>query len=720
MINKKTIPFKTVTKRNGDTQPFLQNKILQSIWLAVQKVGGTDKERAQVLADEAVLHLVNTYPDSKVIASEQIGNGVEKILIEHGHAKVSKEFILYRENQKHAIQDKESLGIEDDIGLSYNTLYILKRRYLKRDEKGQTIETPRQMLERVAKALSSVEKGAKKKKEWYEKFLSIMVSFDFLPGTRTLTNSGKDRSQLANCFVWPLEDDIDDIFKILHQSTQIKRNGGGCGYNFSHIRPEGDTVNGIPELAAGPVRLIEMFDLMTSMFRQEGRYESGNMAVLNTNHPDIFNFISAKKNDGYLPKTNISIGITDDFMEAAVEGKNWDLVNPRTGEVENTVKARSILDLVAQLAWATGDPGILNLSAMNRGTALANPLLKKRGMIMATNPCGEVPLYPYESCNLGYVNFTKFIDNGKFDHKRLAEVMKIATRLMDNVIDASWFPVKKVDESVRAHRRLGMGCVGWADALIDLDIAYDSEEAFKLAEKVTKTMYEAAFESSVEIAKEKGAFPLVKDSIWADKKEKPRNVALLTFPPSSGNAVICETSFAIEPHFALAYEQNILGGMRLKTMNEKLKDRLKAAGVYSEELMQKILANHGSLQGIDEVPADIKKVFKVAHDINWKDHIRMQASFQKWTDNAITKTVNMPSTATPEDIKDAYVHAWKLGCKGLTVYRDATKSEQVFEFGDGNKPEEEKVRKCPDCDKPLVHEHNCWKCKECGFSVCEI
>ena len=233
-------------------------------------------------------------------------------------------------------------------------------------------------------------------------------------------------------------------------------------------------------------------------------------------------------------------------------------------------------------------------------------------------------------------------------------------------------------------------------------------------------MYEAAFESSVEIAKEKGAFPLVKDSIWADKKEKPRNVALLTFPPSSGNAVICETSFAIEPHFALAYEQNILGGMRLKTMNEKLKDRLKAAGVYSEELMQKILANHGSLQGIDEVPADIKKVFKVAHDINWKDHIRMQDSFQKWTDNAITKTVNMPSTATPEDIKDAYVHAWKLGCKGLTVYRDATKSEQVFEFGDGNKPEEEKVRKCPDCDKPLVHEHNCWKCKECGFSVCEI
>lgn len=719
-INKPVIPFKTVTKNSGDKQVFDPKKVAQSIWLAVEKVGGTDKERAELLSEEVLLHLINTFPQKKTLTTVEVGDAVEKILIEHGHAKVSKEFILYRENKKHTNKNKETLGVTDDIGLSYNTLYILKRRYLKRNEKGETVETPRQMIDRVAKTLSNVEKGAKKKKEWYEKFLSIMVNFDFLPGTRTLTNSGKDRSQLANCFVWPLEDDIDGIFKILHQSTQIKRNGGGCGYNFSLIRPEGDSVNGIPELAAGPVRLIEMFDLMTSMFRQEGRYESGNMAVLNTNHPDIFNFIGAKQNDGYLSKTNISIGITDEFMEAAVEGKNWDLVNPRTGEVENTVKARSILDLAAQLAWSTGDPGILNLSAMNRGTALANPLLKKRGMILATNPCGEVPLYPYESCNLGYANFTKFVKNRKFDFAHLSEVMQVATRLMDNVIDASWFPVQEVDESVRAHRRLGMGCVGWADTLIALDIAYDSEEAYELAEKVSKTMYESAFLASVEIAKEKGPFPLVSDSIWANKKDQPRNVALITFPPSSGNAVICETSFAIEPHFALAYEQNILGGMRLKTINEQLKQRLIDAGVYSEALMQRILENHGSVQGIEEVPADIRRVFKVAHDIHWKDHIRMQSAFQKWTDNAITKTVNMPSTATPEDIKDAYIHAWKLGCKGLTVYRDATKSEQVFEFGDGGSKSEEEERKCPDCGKILFHEHNCWKCKECGFSVCEL
>ncbi|MCA9397662.1 adenosylcobalamin-dependent ribonucleoside-diphosphate reductase, partial [candidate division WWE3 bacterium] len=578
-----------------------------------------------------------------------------------------------------------------------------------------------QMIERIADALSSVEKTKAKQKEWYDKFFEIMVNFEFLPGTRTLTNAGKGRQQLANCFVWPMEDDIDFIFDILHQSTLIKRDGGGCGYNFSSIRPKEDVVDKIPGLAAGPIKMIEMFDLMTSIFRQEGRYESGNMAVLNVDHPDIFNFISAKRTDGYLPKTNISVGITDEFMEAAINGRNWDLINPRTGEIENTVKARSILDLMAQLAWETGDPGIINLSAINRGTALANPLLEKRGAITATNPCGEVPLFPYESCNLGYVNLEKFISNGSFDYKHFKEVMSVATRLMDNVIEAAWFPVDKVTKSVKSHRRIGMGCVGWAEVLIQLDIPYDSDEAFALAEKITKTMYETAFETSVELGAEKGPFALVKDSIWANKKKQPRNVALLTFPPSSGNAVICETSFGIEPLFALAYEQNVLGGMRLRTVNQKLVEKLKQEGIYSEALIQKIIDNHGSLEGLDEIPAHIKNLFKVAHDIHWKDHIKMQAAFQKWTDNAITKTINMPSTTTPEDVKEAYILAWKLGCKGLTVYRDQTKAEQVFEFGKKQEEESGKTpKKCPDCDSAMYFANRCWKCKQCGFSYCEV
>src|SRR3990172_2405724 len=295
------------------------------------------------------------------------------------------------------------------------------------------------MIKRVASFLAKAEKGKKLQQKWEKEFRKVMENFDFLPGTRTLANAGKNFPQLANCFVWPMDDDINKIFEILHKSTLIKKHGGGCGYNFSNIRPEGDSVSKIPGLAAGPVKMIEMFDLMTSLFRQEGKYESGNMAILNADHPDIFNFVSAKQTDGYLPKTNISVGITDKFMKAATKGKDWRLVSPRTGKAVNSVNAKSILDLMATMAWQTGDPGIINLSAMNKGTPHSNPLLKKRGPIMATNPCGEVPLYPFESCNLGYLNFANFVKGKRFDLERLAKVIRVAVRLIDNVITASWF-----------------------------------------------------------------------------------------------------------------------------------------------------------------------------------------------------------------------------------------------------------------------------------------
>lgn len=715
---------KLVLKLSGTTQDFDPEKISASIWKAAQKVGGKDKTLSLVLGKEVLVRLQKKYPNGEVVKTAEIGELVEKILIERGHTLTAKEFIRHRENKKHARQDKESLGIKDDIGLSYNTLYILKKRYLKRDSQGNITETPGGMFDRVARFLASVEKTKKLKDHWYKEFYKVMINFEFHPGTRPLANAGKVAAQLGNCFVWPIEDDIDHIFKILHQSTLIKKHGGGCGYNFSNLRPEGDVVGGIPELAAGPVKIIEMFDLMTSLFRQEGKYESGNMAVLNANHADIFNFISAKQVDGYLAKTNISVGITDEFMQAATKGRNWDLVNPRTGKVVNTVNAKSILDLMAAMAWQTGDPGILNLSAINKGNRFGNPLLKKRGPILSTNVCGEIPQYPYESCNLGYVNFVKFVKTGPsggFDFEHLAEVMRIATRLMDNVITASWFPVPEVDRSVKEHRRIGIGCVGWAETLTLLEIPYDSSDAYDLAEKVTKVMYESAFEASVKLAEEKGPFPLVKDSIWANKKKKPRNVALLTFPPSSGNAIIAETSFGIEPYFALAYEQNVMEGMRLRTVVPLFVQKLKERGIYSDELIQKIIENHGSIQGIKEIPADLRRIFKVAHDIDWHDHIKMQAAFQKWTDNAITKTVNMPASATPNDIEEAYILAWKLGCKGLTVYRDKTKKDQVFEFG-GSKLEEKKgfLQNCPNCESKLVKKGRCYKCSNCGFETCLV
>lgn len=711
------ISIRYVIKFSGKKESFIPNKIADSIWMAAQNVGGKDRSLAHSLGRQVTFLLVKNFSNGEDVSSYEIGELVEKVLIENGHTKTAKEFIRYRENKKHIRKDKSTLGVKDDIGLSYNTLYILKNRYLKRNKDGNIVETPREMLERVARFISSVEKGKKLQEKYFKEFFNIMIDFEFLPGSRTLANAGKKTPQLANCFVWPMEDDIDGIFDILHKSTLIKKHGGGCGYNFSKIRPQGDVVSAIPGLAAGPVKMIEMFDLMTSMFKQEGKYESGNMAILNADHPDIFHFISAKQADGYLSKTNISVGITDEFMHSVLKDGNWNLINPRSKEVVNTVKARSILQLISSMAWQTGDPGIIHLSTMNKGTKFANPLLKKRGEICATNPCGEVPLYPYESCNLGYINFVKFVKNGKFNFSRFKKVVSITTRFMDNVIDASWFPVKEVDDSVRKHRRLGIGCVGWAETLSNLEIPYDSEEAFSLAEKIVRLMYTEAFRTSCQLAQEKGPFPLIKDSIWADKKKKPRNVALLTFPPSSGNAVICETSFGIEPYFALAYEQNVLDGMRLNTVVPAFTKKLKERGIYSELLIEKIIQNHGSIQSISIIPKDLKAIFKTAHDIHWKDHIKMQSVFQKWTDNAITKTINMPSSATPKDVEDAYILSWKLGCKGLTIYRDQTKKDQVFNFGGSKK--KEKI-KCPTCDITLEKDGNCHKCTRCGFSTCEL
>jgi len=705
-----------IIKRSGVEEKYDPKKISESIWSAAQTVGGKNKTLAIKLSKEVIGLLNKKYPNGEKIKSLEIGGLVEKTLIENGHAKTSKTYILFRENKKHLAKDKKSLEVEDDIGLSYNTLYILKRRFLNQDKDGKTIETPMEMLNRVAHFLSKAENTKKKQDEWYEKFMSVMKTFEFLPGTRTLANAGKDSPQLANCFVWPVNDDINHIFEILYKSTLVKKHGGGCGYNFSNIRPEGDMVSGTPDLAAGPIKMIEMYNLMTGLFSQKGRSESGNMAVLNADHPDIFNFISAKQSDGYLSKTNISVGITDKFMEAALKDKNWDLINPRTGEVVNTVRAKSVLQLMAQMAWATGDPGIINLSAINKGTARANPLLKSGRKIEATNPCGEVPLFPYESCNLGYVNFAKMIKGKEFDFKRLKEVMNVAVRLMDNVVESSWFPVDEVTKAVREHRRIGIGAVGWAETLARMEIPYDSKKALLLAEKVTETMYKQAFKSSCDLAEEKSPFPLINESIWKNKKRQPRNVSFLTFPPSSSNAVLCETSYGIEPYFALAFEQNVLGGMRLNNTIPAFIDKIKELGIYSEELVQKVIDNHGSVQGIKEIPIKWQKIFKVAHDISWRDHIKMQGAFQKWTDNAITKTVNLPSSATSQDIEEAYTLAWKLGCKGLTVYRDNARKDQVISFGSSKVKE----KLCPECEIKLIKEKKCLKCKKCGFSTCEL
>ncbi|MFH1726788.1 MAG: adenosylcobalamin-dependent ribonucleoside-diphosphate reductase [Pseudomonadota bacterium] len=728
------ISLKTVIKRNNSKQNFKKDKLENAIWTAARNVGGKDQELAKKLTETVCEYLAKIYPHNKELTSSDIGSAVEKILVEQGHYKTVKEFILSREHKRQVYIRKHQLGVKDDIGtLDYNALFILKKRYLMRDENGKTIETPKGMLKRVAKFIAKAEKNAALRKKWEKEFFAIMDNWEFLPGTRVLANAGGKNPQMANCFVFEIDDSIESIFKTLYESSLTKKYGGGCGYNFSRLRPKGDRVGKDAGLAAGPVDIMQMFDTPTSIFRQQGRYESGNMAVLNVDHPDILEFIAAKNDDGILPKTNISVGISDAFMEAVKKDTKWDLINPRTREVVNSINAKAIFELIANYAHRTGDPGILFLNRINED----NPVLKLLGPITATNPCGEEPLFPYESCNLGYLNLQSYIrinSKGKaeYDFKRLAEVCQVATRFMDDVIDVSWYPVDMQTETIKNRfRRIGVGICGWADVLVDMGLSYDDSEAFVLAEKIMKTIGDSCHKASMDLGVEKGPFGYVKYSSWANSKTKPRNIATNTIPPSSSNAVIFNTSFGIEPYFALAFHQNVLGGMRIENICYKLVEVLKREGIEVDNLFERIFEAHGSIKDIQEIPAKIKKLFLTAHEIHWRDHIRMQSAWQKHNDGAITKTINMSSRASVIDFERAYFMAWESGCKGITLYRDQSKADQVIEFGKKNeapvKPKhitrQKKLRagdKCPECDHILVANEGCIKCMNCSFSLCEL
>lgn len=735
-----TLP-KFVIKRDGRKEPFDASKIGKSIWTAAKNVGGTDRKLSDEIAREVIEYLADIYPTDEPITTSDIGSAVERTLVNKGHYKTVKEFIISREHKREEFTRKAKLGIKDDIGkLDYNALFILKERYLLKDKNGETTETPKQMLERVAKFIAGAEKTPELKKVWKQKFFDLMYDWQFLPGTRVLANAGKKNPQMANCFVFDIKDSIDDIFKTLYESSVTKKYGGGCGYNFSVIRPKNDHVAGEPNLAAGPIEIMKMFDLPTSIFRQQGKYESGNMAILNVSHPDILEFITSKEKEGVLTKTNISLGVTDAFMEAVKKDLNWDLINPRNGEVTNTIKARAIWELAVTYAYRTGDPGMIFLDRINKD----NPIIEKFGPIQATNPCGEIPQYPYEACNLGYMNLPVFLNrsekgkDGKevsrptVDFKKMAEACKTATRFMDNVIDTSWYPVEGQRRTIREFRRIGIGVVGWAEMLTELGIVYGSPESLELAEKISKCIGDSCHEASMELGKEKGAFPNVIYSKWKNTKAQPRNVTTNTLPPSSGNAVIFGTSYSIEPYFALAYYQNVLGGVRIKNVNEKLLTLLKSEGIQIDNLFERIFESHGSIQNIDEIPAHIKKLFLTAHEIFWKDHIAMQAAWQKNIDNAITKTINMPSSETVETVEKAYRLSWEMGCKGVTIYRDNSKVSQVIEFGNNTKDltEADNVQKamrklkggdaCPECGEKLVASEGCVKCLSCSFSLCQL
>ena len=565
--------------------------------------------------------------------------------------------------------------------LTDNAKVILERRYLSKDREGNVSETPDGMFRRVAHNLSQSELRyggfETERMFWEEKFYEVMSRLDFLPNSPTLMNAGRELQQLSACFVLPVADSLEDIFARVKDTALIHKSGGGTGFAFSRLRPDGDFVGSTGGVASGPVSFINAFDAATDVVKQGGARRGANMGVLHVTHPDILAFIQSKVDGVHLSNFNISVAATDEFMEQARVGGDYDLINPRTGLVVRRQNAREVFDRMCELAWATGDPGIIFLDRINRDNP--NPQL---GMIESTNPCGEQPLLPYESCNLGSLNLARMVDDdGTIAWRRMSRTIYVAVRLLDSVIDMNAYPIPAIADMSRRTRRIGLGIMGWADMLVQLGIRYDSDDALALGRTVMEFVRQEAHRASADLAEVRGPFPEWANSVYArDKNARAmRNSSPVTIAPTGTISIIAGCSSGIEPLFALSYVRNVMDNTRLVEGNAHFEAIARRDGFYSSWLMGR-LASAGSLEGLD-VPDGVKNVFRVAYDIEPSWHVRMQAAFQEYTDNAVSKTINFPHDATVEDVGAAYRLAYALGCKGITVYRDGSKSGQVLSVG---------------------------------------
>jgi ribonucleoside-diphosphate reductase alpha chain len=667
---------KKVRKRDGKLVPFNPEKIKNAIYRAAEAVGLKDFSLTEKSSREVIREVEEKF-ENKIPEVEEIQDIVEKTLIKNGLAEVAKAYILYREKRRELREVKSFLGVKDDLKLSVNSLQVLKKRYLLKNEKDEIVETPKEMLERVAQAIASVEEIYSEDPEAaYEKFFEVMKNLEFLPNSPTLMNAGTEIGQLSACFVIPVDDSLEGIFNAVKYMALIQKSGGGTGFSFSRLRPAGDLVKSTMGIASGPVSFMRVFDVTTDVIKQGGKRRGANMGILRVDHPDIFEFITAKREEGNLANFNISVAVTDEFMKAVKKDETYPLINPRNKKKVKEVKARAVFDLIVANAWRTGDPGLVFIDEVNR----KNPT-PHLGEIESTNPCGEQPLLPFESCNLGSINLSKMVKNGKIDWERLREVTEVAVHFLDNVIDANKFPLPQIEEVTKKNRKIGLGVMGFAEMLILLGIPYDSKEALELAEKIMKFVSQAAHQKSQEIAKRRGSFPAFKGSIWEKEGyEGMRNATCTTVAPTGTISIIAGTSSGIEPLFAISFVRDVLEGTKLLEVNPIFEKVAKEKGFYSRELMMEI-AKSGSVAEREEIPEKIRKVFRTALDISPEWHVKMQAAFQKFTDNAVSKTVNLPPDATPEDVRRIYTLAYELKCKGITVYRYGSKKEQVLYLG---------------------------------------
>ncbi len=679
-----------IRKRDGRIVAFDQEKITSAIYRAAAAVGGSDMELAKKLSSKVVAIFEGNNGHS-IPTVEEIQDVVEKVLMEEGHARTAKAYILYRHRRAELRKAKEMMfGVVDDVKLTLNAMKVLEKRYLRKDENGGVVESPAQMFRRVSKNIASANliydpeaDIAKTEEEFYD----MMTKLEFLPNSPTLMNAGTEIQQLSACFVLPVEDSIEAIFESIKHTALIHQTGGGTGFSFSRLRPESDVVKSTGGVASGPISFMKVFDAATEVIKQGGRRRGANMGILRVDHPNIIEFVTAKEKNNVLNNFNISVAITERFMEAAKNDEEYELINPRAKQAVKKLRAKTVLDLFVAMAWKNGEPGIIFIDRINRD----NPT-PQLGEIESTNPCGEQPLLPYESCNLGSINLAKMVarinDERVVDWEKLRITVRKAVHFLDNVIDMSNFPVRQIKEMVRGNRKIGLGVMGFADMLVQLGIPYDSDEAVSLAGEIMKFITEEARKKSREIALRRGSFPNFKDSIWEAKGyEAMRNATVTTIAPTGTLSIIAGCSSGIEPLFAISFVRNVMDNTEMLEVNPYFEEAARREGFYSERLTR-LIASKGSIQGIEEIPERIRRIFVTAHEISPSWHVKMQAAFQAHTDNAVSKTVNFPHDATPQDVQEVFVLAYELGCKGITLYRDGSRDAQVLNIGSVNRKEE--------------------------------
>jgi len=676
----------SVRKRDGSIVPFDEGKVRHAIQRAAFDVLN-HQERADSIARRVkglVMDRLARACKGTIPGVEEIQDAIEAVLMEEGHAEIAKSYILYRENRSQVRFAKSVLGLKDDLKLPVNAVEILQRRYLLKDDDRQIIETPSELFRRVAHHVVQAEANYRSglgTGEVEEAFYRMMRQREFLPNSPTLMNAGTPLGQLSACFVLPVEDSVEGIFRTLADMAKIHQTGGGTGFGFSRLRPRGDLVGSTRGHASGPISFMSIFDKATEVIVQGGRRRGANMGVLRCDHPDIGDFIEAKIGSNAFRNFNLSVGVTSKFMRAVASDRPFDLLNPRTGRNVRQLGARSLFDRIVNAAWRTGDPGLIFLDQVNRH----NPT-PQVGLIEATNPCGEVPLLSYESCILASINLDRMTKAGgtrartrrvTVDWDKLRDRIHWGVRFLDDVIDVNRYPLESIRAVTFGNRKIGLGIMGFADMLIRLGIPYDSSEAVAFAARLMRFVHKESLAASEKLARERGVFPNFKRSIYAKGHRKLRNATVNTIAPTGTISILAGCSSGIEPLFAVSFVRNVLSGTRLFESHPLFEEIAKDRGFYSPELLAEV-AKRSSLAQIKGIPSDVKRLFVTAFDVAGHQHLKIQAAFQRYTDNAVSKTINLPADATVEDVREIYLEAHRLRCKGITIYRYGSKPGQVL------------------------------------------